>query len=77
LSLIKVLDGLSPEYREVIVLARLKGLRIKEIALRMNRSENAVSLLLSRALAKLKEAFGETESFNLPARRLDGSNDGR
>ncbi len=66
----EALERLSPEHREVITLARLKGLRIKEIAARMDRSENAISLLLSRALSKLKEAFGDTESFSLPARRL-------
>lgn len=67
----EALDGLSPEYREVIVLARLKGLRSDEIAKRMNRSATAVRHLLLRALTKLKENFGDTESFHLPMVRLD------
>jgi RNA polymerase sigma-70 factor (ECF subfamily) len=67
------LESLSPEYREVIILARIKGLRTEEIARRLNRSPNAVGHLLSRGLAKLKSVFGETESFHLPPRRLDGA----
>lgn len=67
----RALDRLEPDYREVIVLARLKGLRLKEVAERMERSPNAVAHLLSRALAKLKEVFGNTESLTLPARRID------
>ena len=31
-------DSLSPEYREVILLARIKGMRLAEIAKRMGRS---------------------------------------
>ena len=52
-------------------LARIEGLRIAEIAERMGRSRNAVAHLLSRALAKLKDTFGDTESFHLPACSLD------
>jgi RNA polymerase sigma-70 factor (ECF subfamily) len=67
----EALDSLSPEYRQVIVLARLKGLRIKEIAERMNRSPNAVALLLARALAKLRETFGDTDSLRLPPMSIE------
>lgn len=66
------LDSLSPDYREVVNLARLQGLGIKEIARRMNRSPKSVAHLLSRALKKLKEAFGETESLSLPPRAMEG-----
>jgi RNA polymerase sigma-70 factor (ECF subfamily) len=62
----EALESLSPEHRQVIVLARLKGLRMKEIAERMNRTPNAVALLLARALAKLREGFGDTDSLHLP-----------
>ncbi len=65
------LDRLEPDYREVIVLARLEGLGLREVARRMNRSQNAIAHLLSRALARLKDAFGDTASFSLPARRFD------
>ena len=40
----EALDALSPDHRQVIVLARLKGLSIKTIAERMNRSPNAVAI---------------------------------
>ncbi len=73
------LASLSPEYRKVVTLARLEGLKIKEIARRMNRSPNAVAHLLARALKQLKREFGDTESFNLPHRTLDSgaTDDGR
>ena len=38
-------------------LARLQGLSLHEIAERMGRTRNAVALLLSRALRKLKAAM--------------------
>lgn len=67
------LGGLSLEHREVIVLARIQGLRLAEVAKRMGRTPNAVAQLLGRALAKLKDAFGETESLSLPPESLDPS----
>ena len=69
----KALDALPPDYREVVVLARLKGLKMKEIAARMERSVFSVTHLLSRALDSLKGAFGDTESLGLPPRRLEVS----
>ena len=64
------IENLSEEHREVILLARIEGLRIKEIAVRMQRSEDAVKQLLARALRKLKTSFGDTESLHLPPRRI-------
>lgn len=64
------LESLSRDHREVILLARVEGLAMKEIAERLQRSPNAVVQLLWRALKNLREAFGETESLHLPARRL-------
>jgi RNA polymerase sigma-70 factor (ECF subfamily) len=66
------LNTLSPEHREVIILARIERMRIKEIAERMKRSPDAVKQLLVRALRKLREAFGDTESLHLPPRKLEG-----
>lgn len=60
------LGDMSPEHREVILLARIHGLPLKDISDRMNRSPAAVAQLLSRALRKLRTAFGETESLHLP-----------
>lgn len=62
---------LSEDHRQVILLARIEGLKIQEIARRMRRSPDAVKKLLSRALKALKNCFGDTESFHLPERRLN------
>ena len=62
---------LSPEYRQVISLARIEGLGLKEVAQRMGRSHAAARKLLCRALRSLKEGFGDTESLHLPARHLE------
>ncbi|MBN1422026.1 MAG: sigma-70 family RNA polymerase sigma factor [Planctomycetes bacterium] len=71
------LRSLSEDHRQVILLARIERLTIKEIAERMGRSPDAVKQLLSRALAKLRAAFGHTESMRLPAdRRLGDDGDG-
>ena len=64
------LKQLSPDYRQAILLARIEGLSIEEVARRMKRSPNAVSHILLRALRKLRETFGDTQSLNLPDRRL-------
>jgi RNA polymerase sigma-70 factor (ECF subfamily) len=66
------LERLSADHRQVIRLARIEGLKIKEVARRMGRSESAVKNLLLRALRELKSTFGDTESLRLPARRLGG-----
>jgi RNA polymerase sigma-70 factor, ECF subfamily len=66
----KALDSLSPAQREVVILVRIEGLKIKEAAGKMNRTPNAVTKLLIRALAKLKDTFGDTDSLHLPPRGL-------
>ena len=60
------LGRLKPEYREVIQLARIQRLALGEVAERMGRTPNAITLLLRRALHKLKGEFGDTESLHLP-----------
>jgi RNA polymerase sigma-70 factor (ECF subfamily) len=59
---------LPPDYREVLRLARLEGLKVREIARRMGRSENAVRHLMARAVLELRRRFGDTESLGLPDR---------
>ena len=49
----------------------MEGLKVREIAERMGRSESAVKNLLFKATKKLKESFGDTESLNLPDRSLE------
>jgi RNA polymerase sigma-70 factor (ECF subfamily) len=48
-----VFDQLPEDYREVILLSRIVGLSHDEIAEQMGRSKNAITVLLSRALARL------------------------
>jgi len=52
------LEELPEDSREVIVLAYLVGLPHAEIALKLDRSEGAVRVLLHRALARLSHAMG-------------------
>lgn len=65
-------DGLRPEFREVLRLARLEGRSIREIAVSMGRSESAVKNLLLRAMRALRESVPETESLSLPKDRWLG-----
>ncbi len=72
------LRGLSADHRRVIELARIERLSVEEIARRTGRSPNATSQLLRRALKRLRERFGDTESLGLPDRALPvgGGDDG-
>ena len=49
----EALQQLKPEHRDVIMLARIEKMSAREIGAEMNRSENAVHLLLGRALKSL------------------------
>lgn len=55
LLLEQALQRLSPTHREVIILSRIENLAAKEIGERLGRSENAVHLLLGRALKRLAQ----------------------
>ena len=54
--LAQALAGLPADYREVIVLRNLEGLRFQEVAARMGRSPGAVRMLWARAIERLSEA---------------------
>ncbi len=54
----KAIDDLKPEYKKVIVLAKIDGLSYKEIGERLGKSVGAVGMLLSRAIVALMIAFG-------------------
>ena len=56
-KLAKAIDTLKPEYRKVIVLTKIEGLSYKEIADRLGKSNDAVRMLVSRAIAALSGAF--------------------
>ena len=53
----KAMDKLKPEYREVIVLAKIDRLSYKEIGERLSKSADAAGHLLLRAMEALTEAF--------------------
>jgi RNA polymerase sigma-70 factor (ECF subfamily) len=60
-SLAQVLDGLAPEYREVIVLRELQGLSYKEISDVAGVPVGTVMSRLSRARARLQHALSQEE----------------
>ena len=49
----EALQRLTEDHREVILLTRIEGLSVRDVAERMGRTENAVHLLLGRALKRL------------------------
>jgi len=53
----KAIDGLKPDYREVIYLSRIERLSNAEIAEKLGKSKGAVAMLLSRALVALTAAY--------------------
>jgi RNA polymerase sigma-70 factor (ECF subfamily) len=59
--LAQALERLPEDYREVIVLRHLEGLRFPEISERMGRSLDSVQKLWLRGLARLRQVFGEVE----------------
>jgi RNA polymerase sigma-70 factor, ECF subfamily len=59
--LAQALNGLPPQYREVIMLRQLQGLPFSEIAAQMNRSLDSVQKLWVRGLIQLREKLEEIE----------------
>ena len=55
----------------MLVLSRIKGLTMAEIAEKTGRSPSTVKYFLACALTDLKRHFGDTESLQLPDRQLD------
>lgn len=53
----KAIDTLKSDYREVIVLNKIEGLSYDQIGGKLNKSADAVRMLLSRAMAALTTAF--------------------
>jgi RNA polymerase sigma-70 factor (ECF subfamily) len=53
--LLKKLDALPGEYREMILLAKFEGLTTKEISERVKKTRESVSLTLHRALKRFRE----------------------
>ena len=57
----RAMHGLSEDYREVLQLGLEQGLPLREVAVRMNRSRDAVKKLYWRALCRLKEVCSGLE----------------
>ena len=51
------IDELKPEYRKVIVLAKIDGLSYNQIGERIGKSADAVGHLLSRAMVALTDTY--------------------
>jgi RNA polymerase sigma-70 factor, ECF subfamily len=54
-ALYACLDALPPDYRAVILMAKVECLPLAEIAERLNRSREATAVLLCRALQRVRE----------------------
>ena len=57
----RAMDTLKQEYKEVIVLTKIEGLSYKQAAQRLERSPNALRMLLCRAMAALSEVYEEQQ----------------
>jgi RNA polymerase sigma-70 factor (ECF subfamily) len=53
----QAMDRLKPQYREVLVLAKIEGLSCKEIAAKQSRNPAAVAMSLSRAIVAVTNLF--------------------
>lgn len=51
----QAMERLSESHRDVIMMMKIEGLSAREVGDQMGRSENAIHLLLSRALKRLAE----------------------
>lgn len=59
--LLRKLEALPGEYREMIILAKFEGLTTKEISERLGKSRESVALLLHRALKRFRELEAAAE----------------
>ena len=56
----RAMDRLKPQYREVLILAKIEGLSCKEIATMQNKNPAAVAMSLSRAIVAVTNLFERT-----------------
>jgi RNA polymerase sigma-70 factor, ECF subfamily len=61
-TLLRKFDALTPEYRQVILLAKFEGLTTSEISEQLGKSRESVALLLHRALKRFRELDQPTET---------------
>lgn len=60
-AVLRILAALPPDYGEVLRLARLEGLAIREVAERMGRSVEAIKKLYGRALGSFGRALAASQ----------------
>ena len=53
----EAMHRLKPEYRQVVILAKIEGLSYKEIGDQLDKSPDAVKMLVSRAIVALASAY--------------------
>jgi len=58
--LLKRMDALPEDYRQVLILAKIEGLSTAEMAERLGKSREAVALLVYRALRRFRALCQET-----------------
>ncbi len=51
------LESLREDYREVVILRNLEGLKFSEVATQMGRSSGAIRMLWARAIEQLSAAL--------------------
>ena len=59
LRMLGALESLPEEHREALRLRYLEGLPSKEVAARIGKTDGAVRVMLTRALARLQQMLGE------------------
>ena len=60
--LLKRMDALPEDYRQVLILAKIEGLSTAEMAERLGKSREAVALLVYRALKRFRALCQETRA---------------
>ena len=59
--LLKKLDALPENYREVILLSKVESLSTKEVAQRLGKTNEATALLLHRAIKRFRSLIDSSE----------------
>ncbi len=62
IRLIRRLEALPEQYREVIILAKVEGLTTQEMAEKLGKSREATTLLLHRAIKQFRQIHEESPS---------------
>jgi len=61
----KALNMIKPEYKEILVLKRFKGMKYKEIGGMLDITENNVKIKVHRAIKSLREQYYKLEKLSV------------